>query len=153
MNKSPIPGDHDLFVIARQSPSDHLGDVTGRSLKSHQVRLALDRQLCSGIGGPRELNVDLFFEGRVRHRNQLTFFAAGEMAPVFIVWFAPIPNMRRIANAQFRVLGNVLRRLTSCFLDRKSGKLMANHFLCDERIFYKSIIFRLLPTGLEPATL
>ena len=73
MNKSPIPGDHDLFVIARQSASDHLGDVTGRSLKPHQVRLALDRQLCSGIGGSRELNLDLFFANRIWHRNPVEF--------------------------------------------------------------------------------
>ena len=77
VHKSSVPSDHDLFIIVCQTTSDHLGDVTSRSLKAHQVRLAPDRQLCSGISGPSKLNVDLFFADRVRHRNPIDLLRSG----------------------------------------------------------------------------
>jgi hypothetical protein len=82
----------------------------------------------------------------------LTFFGAGEMAPVFIVWFAPIPNTRRIANGQFSAPRYALRRQKRHFLDLESGKTTAKQFLRYERDFCKSFILSMHRVGIEPTT-
>jgi hypothetical protein len=78
-----VPGDHRIFIIRRQGRCDHFGEVTGRGLKSHQVRLSPDRQLCSGVGRLCELNVDLFFADRIRHRSPVDIFRSWRNACVF----------------------------------------------------------------------
>jgi hypothetical protein len=69
VDKPAVSSDPVFSIIARQGRCDYSGEITGRSLKPHEVRLSPDRQLCSGVGHPGEFNVDIFFADRIRHRG------------------------------------------------------------------------------------